>query len=144
MEPITLAATAIAATVMTKFWERTGEKLSEELFERSENFYESLKQKSPETALAIERSPQSPLDYGRAVLEVNAIAEQDISLLKEMEVLAMAAQQEPNDTVQQKIQDIITMLQNQTPTVQNVGKIADKVGLLVQGGTVNIQNISVD
>lgn len=144
MEPITLAATAIAATVMTKFWEKTGEKLSEELFEKSEYFYESLKQKSPKTALAIEKSSQVPLDYGRAVLEVREIAEQDTELTRKMKTLAVAARQEPNEKLQQIIQEILHTLQNQQPTVQNIGKIADKIGLLVQDGTVNIQNFSVD
>lgn len=144
MEPLTLAATAIAATVMTKFWEKTGEKLSDELFEKGEGFYESLRRSAPETALAIQRSPEAPLDYGRAVLEVSAIAEQDRNLASEMEVLAIAAQKESNDTFQKMIQESLQTIQNQQPTIQNTGKVADKIGLFVQGGTVNIQNFSAD
>ena len=144
MEPLTLAATAIAATIMTKFWEKTGEKLSEELFEKSEEFYKSLKRKAPETASTIEKAPQAPLEYGQAVLEVSAIAEQDTEFAKEIQTLATVAEQEPNEALKQVIQEILYTLQNQQPTVQNIGKIADKIGLLVQGGTVNIQNFSVD
>ena len=144
MEPLTLAATAIAATILTKFWEKTGEKLSEELFEKSEEFYRSLKKKAPETASAIEKAPQAPMEYGQAVLEVQAIAQRDTELANHMQVLAIAAQQEPNAALQQVIQEVLTTLQNQPPTVQNVGKVAEKIGLLVQGGTVNIQNFSVD
>lgn len=144
MEPLTLAATAIAATIMTKFWEKTGEKLSEELFEKSEEFYKSLKQKAPETALAIEKVPQNSSAYGQAVLEVRAIVDSDVELVEEMESLAVVAQKEPNEKLQQVIGEILYTLQNQQPTVQNIGKVADKIGLLVQGGTVNIQNFSVD
>jgi hypothetical protein len=61
-----------------------------------------------------------------------------------MESLAAVAQNEPNEKLQQIIGEILYVLQNQQPTVQNIGKVADKIGLLVQGGTVNIQNFSVD
>jgi len=47
MEPLTLAATAIAATIITKVWEKTGEKLGEKLFDESEKFLASLGKKSP-------------------------------------------------------------------------------------------------
>lgn len=144
MEPLTLAATAIAATIMTKFWEKTGEKLSEELFEKSEEFYKSLQQKAPETVSAIEKMPQNSSAYGQAVLETRAIADTDVELVEEMESLAAVAQNEPNEQLQQIIGEILYTLQNQQPTVQNIGKVADKIGLLVQGGTVNIQNFSVD
>ena len=144
MEPLTLAATAIAATIMTKFWEKTGEQLSEELFEKSEEFYKSLRRKAPQTATAIEKAPQSPQEYGQAVLDLSAIAERDAELAEEIQVLATVAEQEPNEALKQVIQEILHTLQNQQPTVQNIGKIADKIGLLVQGGTVNIQNFSVD
>ncbi|MDB9525235.1 hypothetical protein PN498_04490 [Oscillatoria sp. CS-180] len=144
MEPLTLAATAIAATIMTKFWEKTGEKLSEELFEKSEEFYKSLQQKTPETASAIEKLPQNSSAYGQAVLEVRAIADSDVELVEEMESLAAVAQNEPNEQLQRIIGEILDTLQNQQPTVQNIGKVADKIGLLVQGGTVNIQNFSVE
>lgn len=144
MEPLTLAATAIAATIMTKFWEKTGEKLSEELFEKSDDFYKSLKRKAPETALAIEKIPQNSSEYGQTVLEVRAIADSDVEFVEEMESLAAVAQREPNEKLQQVIEEILYTFQNQQPTVQNIGKVADKIGLLVQGGTVNIQNFSVD
>jgi hypothetical protein len=53
------------------------------LFEKSEEFYESLKQKAPETASAIEKVPQNSLAYGQTVLEVKAIADSDVELIEE-------------------------------------------------------------
>ncbi|MEM8641854.1 MAG: hypothetical protein AAGG51_24015 [Cyanobacteria bacterium P01_G01_bin.54] len=143
MEPLTLAATAIAATIMTKFWEKTGEQLSEELFEKSEAFYNALKQKAPKAALAIEQVPQAPLDYGKMVLEVDAIAQQDAAIAHEIQHLAKLAEQEPNQQLKDVIAEILKVTQGQQPTVQNMSKIADKIGLLVQSGTVNIENFSV-
>ena len=144
MEPLTLAATAIAATIITKFWEKTGEKLSEELFEKSEEFYKSLRRKAPQTAIAIEKAPQTPQEYGRAVIDISAIAERDSELAEEIQVLATVAERESNEFLKQIIQEILYTCQNQQPTVRNIGKIAEKIGLLVQGGTINIQNFSVD
>ena len=144
MEPLTLAATAIAATIITKFWEKTGEKLSEELFEKSEEFYKSLRRKAPQTAIAIEKAPQTPQEYGRAVIDISAIAERDSELAEEIQVLATVAERESNEFLKQIIQEILYTCQNQQPTVRNIGKIAEKNGLLVQGGTINIQNFSVD
>ncbi|MGB0562673.1 MAG: hypothetical protein ACPGVO_12855 [Spirulinaceae cyanobacterium] len=143
MEPLTLAATAIAATIMTKFWEKTGEQLSEELFERSEAFYNVLTQRAPQTASAIERLPQAPSAYGATVIEVEAMAQQDVTLAHTIQRLAELAAQEPNPELQGVIAEIINATQSQPPTVQNMGKIAEKIGLLVQGGTVNIENFSV-
>lgn len=61
-----------------------------------------------------------------------------------MEILAITAQRESNDTFQKMIQESIRTIQNQQPAIQNTGKVADKIGLFVQGGTVNIQNFSAD
>lgn len=58
MDPLTLAATAIAATIMTKFWEKTGEKLGEKVFIESERFLGTLRKKSPETVTATEKAPE--------------------------------------------------------------------------------------
>ncbi len=144
MEPLVLAATAIVTTIATKFFEKTGEQLSEEVFEKSEQFLTNLKQKAPETASAIAKVPQEPLDYGQAVLEVNALAQSDPELETELKRLVAAVQQDPSPTLQQLLQDVNETLKNQQPTVQNVGKLAEKIGMVVQGGSVSIQTLNVD
>jgi Zn-dependent oligopeptidase len=143
MDPLTVAATAVAATVMTKALEKTGEKLGEKVFDQSEKFLTSLKRKAPETASAIQKVPEEPLDYGQAVLEVHALAETDSELAHAIQLLAESAAQDPNPRLTEAIREITTNLSSQQPTVQHMGKLAEKIGLVVQGGTVSIQNIDV-
>jgi hypothetical protein len=144
MDPLTVAATAVAATVMTKAFEKTGEKLGEKVFDQSEKFLTSLRRKSPETASAIQKMPQEPLDFGQAVLEVDALAKTDTELAAAIQGLAATAEQDPNPRLAEMVQIIISTLRSQQPTVQNMGKLAEKIGLVVQGGSVSIQNLNVD
>lgn len=144
MDPLTIAATAVAATMMTKAFEKTGEKLGEKVFDQSEKFLTSLRIKSPETASAIQKVPQEPLDFGQAVLEVDALAKTDSELAETIQVLAATAEQDPNLKLAEIVQEIVSTLKSQQPTVQNMGKLAEKIGLVVQGGSVSIQNLNVD
>jgi phosphoenolpyruvate-protein kinase (PTS system EI component) len=138
MDPLTLAATAIAATIMTKFWEKTGEKLGEKVFSESEKFLRALKTKAPETGIAIEKASEQPLDYGQAVLEVQALAVRDSEIAEAIQSLVLVAEEEPNVRLRNIAQEIINALRNQQPTVQNAGKLAEKIGVIVQGGSVNL------
>jgi len=144
MDPLTVAATAVAATVITKAFEKTGEKLGEKVFDQSEKFLTSLRHQSPETASAIQKAPQEPLDFGQAVLEVDALAKTDSELADAIQILAATAEQDPNPRLAEMVQTIISTLKSQQPTVQNMGKLAEKIGLVVQGGSVSIQNLNVD
>ena len=145
MEPLTLAATAIAATIMTKAFEKTGEKLGEAVIDQSGKFLSSLKIKSPDTATAIELAHEQPLDYGLAVLEVNTLAEKDSDLANEVQTLATVAMSDANPRLNQVVQEILDALKSQQPTVQNFGKLAEKIGLVVQtGGSVSIQTFHMD
>jgi len=144
MDPLILATTAIATTLATKFGEKTGEQLSETVFEKTGQFLANLKRKAPKTASALEKTPQEPLDYGQAILEVHEVAQTDPDLATALKTLAAAAQQDPNPTLQQLLQDLNTSLKNQPPTVENIGKLAEKIGLVVQGGSVSIQTLNVD
>lgn len=75
MEPLTMIAMVVGAAIATaatkfadKAAEKIGEKSGEKVFSESEKFLAALKEKAPETALAIEQSAQKPLDLGQAVL----------------------------------------------------------------------------
>jgi hypothetical protein len=143
MDPLTVAATAIAATVMTKALEKTGEKLGEKVFDQSEKFLDSLKLRSPSTASAIQKASEEPLDYGLAVLEIEALAKTDNELANTIQVLAEVAEEDPNPKLTEIVQEIVNSIKSQQPTTQNMGKLAEKIGIVVQGGTVSIQNIDV-
>jgi undecaprenyl pyrophosphate synthase len=96
------------------------------VFTESEKFLGELKKKSPETGTAIEKAPEQSLDYGQAVIEVQALAERNLEIAEAMQALALAVEKEPNPKVTDIAQEIINALKSQQPTVQNAGKLAGK------------------
>ena len=85
MEPFTTAAIAIGSVVATKALEKTGEKVGETLWQQTGNFLNSLKKESPDTVTAIEKAPGQPLDYGKAVLEIEAAAKANPEVAQRMQ-----------------------------------------------------------
>ena len=143
MDPFTMAATAIAATVMTKALEKTGEKLGEKVFDQSERFLDSLRLRSPSTASAIQMSPEEPLNYGLAALEIEALAKTDSELADTIQILAEVVEEDSNPKLTEIVHKIVHAIKSQQPSTHNMGKLAEEIGLVVQGGTVSIQNINV-
>jgi hypothetical protein len=147
MEPLTLAATAVAATIMTKFWEKTGEKLSEELFEKGGEFYKSLKSKSPKTALAIEKAPEQPASYGEAVIDVEVLSKADAEFQASMQALAILAVAEQNPKLDELIKEISQNINPQETSEQKIVKLADtiqKIGMLAINSPISIQTFHMD
>ncbi len=131
MEPLTTAAIAIGTVVATKALEKTGEKVGEALWDKTGKFLVTLKKQSPHTVTAIEKAPEQPLDYGKAVVEVESAAKANPEVAQAAHELAAAAKAEPNP----KLAEILAM--------PNLEKLADKIGQVVMpGGTGNIENMS--
>ncbi|MEH2061351.1 MAG: hypothetical protein V7K50_03615 [Nostoc sp.] len=125
------AAIAIGSVIATKALEKTGEKVGEALWDKTGKFLVTLKKQSPHTVVAIEKAPDQPLDYGKAVLEVQSAAQTNPEVAQAVQELAEAAKAEPNP----KFAEILAM--------PNLEKLADKIGQVVMpGGTGNIQNQS--
>ncbi|MCC5643689.1 hypothetical protein LC607_12170 [Nostoc sp. CHAB 5824] len=125
------AAIAVGTIIATKALEKTGEKVGEALWDKTGNFLVTLKKQSPHTVAAIEKAPEQPLDYGKAVLEVESAAKANPEVAQAAQELAAAAKAEPNP----KLAEILAM--------PNLEKLADKIGQVVMpGGTGNIQNMS--
>ncbi|MEH1939656.1 MAG: hypothetical protein V7L01_05455 [Nostoc sp.] len=125
------AAIAIGTIIATKALEKTTEKVTETLLDKTGKFLVTLKKHSPHTVTAIEKAPEQPLDYGKAVLEVESAAKANPEVNQAMQELAAAAKAEPNP----KLAEILAM--------PNLEKLADKIGQVVMpGGTGNIQNQS--
>ena len=131
MEPIT--AGLIATLVLTKAFEKTGEKLGEKVLEQGGKLMQLLKHKSPDTASAIEvaaqrpeLAQQQPEDYGEAVLveKIESASNSDSEIAAAVQALANSVQSNPQ-------------------TIQNFTKLAEKIGLVVQGGSVSIENLTV-
>ncbi|MEH2458202.1 hypothetical protein [Nostoc sp.] len=125
------AAIAIGSVIATKALEKTTEKVTETLLDKTGKFLVTLKKQSPHTVAAIEKVPEQPLDYGKAVLEVELAAKANPEVAQAVQELAAAAKTEPNP----KFAEILAM--------PNLQKLADKIGQVVMpGGTGNIQNQS--
>ncbi|MEH1928226.1 hypothetical protein [Nostoc sp.] len=131
MEPLTTAAIAIGSIIATKALEKTTENVTGTLLDKTGKFLVTLKKHSPHTVAAIERAPEQPLDYGKAVLEVESAAKANPEVAQAAQELAEAAKAEPNP----KLAEILAM--------PNLEKLADKIGQVVMpGGTGNIENQS--
>ncbi|MFN6570072.1 hypothetical protein [Dendronalium sp. ChiSLP03b] len=131
MEPLTTAAIAVGSILATKALEKTGEQIGETLWNKTGQFLVTLKKQSPHTVTAIEQAPEQPLDYGKAVVEVESAAKANPEVAEAAQELAQAAKAEPNP----KLAEILAM--------PNLEKLADKIGQVVMpGGTGNIQNMS--
>lgn len=147
MEPLTLAATAVAAMIMTKFWEKTGEKLGEKVFAESEKFVSTLKKKSPETVGAIKKASEQPLDYGHAVLELEAIVQQDDDVARAAKSLVAAAEVEQHPKLAELVKEVTANIQPQETSEQKISKLADtiqKIGMVAINSPISIQTFHMD
>ncbi|MEH2292545.1 hypothetical protein [Nostoc sp.] len=126
MEPVSLTAAAIATLVVTKAFEKTGEILGTKALEQGGKLLSLLKRKEPITASGIELAQTQPLDYGQA------------SLVEQVE---QAAKKDPE--IAQAVEALADTVKSQASLIQNFSKLAEKIGIVVQGGTVNIEKLSL-
>ena len=124
MEPLSTTAIAAIGTVFaTKALEKTGEKVAEAVWDKTGQFLVTLKKHSPHTVTAIEKAPDQPFDYGKAVLEVESAAKADPKLKQDMQELAAAAKAQPIPGLDEFLRDIKEVLKSQSSTTQIVEKI---------------------
>jgi Tfp pilus assembly protein PilN len=128
IDPVSLSASTIAVLIATKAFEKTGEKLSESTWNLIGGFLTSLNRKDPTTANAIERvasqptlADQQPEIFGASVLieKVQEAASENLELQQAIQAIAEAFQSQPNAVV-------------------NMTKLAEKIGVVVQGGSPHI------
>lgn len=141
MEPVTLTTaaigTAIATTLATKALEKTGERIGEKVFDETGKLLLRLRSKSPDTVTAIELAEQQPLDYGKAVLEIQETAKQYPEVAQAIRDVETAVKEEPNSKLTQAIEELKSKLESQQPTVQNFTKLAESIKNIIQGNTFN-------
>jgi hypothetical protein len=131
MEPLTTAAIAIGSLVATKALEKMGEKVGETLCQQTGDFLNSLRHESPDTVTAIEKAPEQPLDYGKAVLETEAAAKANPEVAQRMQELVAVVETEP------LLKDLVNSIKSQTQqtTVINSQKLAEQIKNVFQGNT---------
>ncbi|MCJ8281730.1 MAG: hypothetical protein MJK14_18205 [Rivularia sp. ALOHA_DT_140] len=115
MEPLSTAAIAIGSVVATRALEKTGEKIGEALWDKTDKFLVTLKKHSPHTITAIEKAPEEPLDYGKASLEVENAAQSNPELAQAVQELVAAASSESNA-------EFIKILQQIAETLKSVNQ----------------------
>lgn len=118
MEPLVAATVAVGSVFATKVVEKTGEKVADVIWDKGEKFIRSLQPVAPETVKKLEQAPEQPLDYGEAVLEVNAIAQEYPTINQAMQELAESAKAETTTpefikALNQKIDEIQVALKSQ-------------------------------
>lgn len=122
MEPLTAGAIAIGTVIATKALEKTGEKVGETLWDKTGQFLVTLKKHSPHTVVAIEKAPQEPLDYGKAVLELEsaAIAHPEVNLA--VQELMAQAEANPPSNLAETLKEIAKILEESAvqPTGDNI------------------------
>jgi hypothetical protein len=132
MEPLTTAAIAIGTIMGTKALEKAGEKIGETLSNKIGRFLSALKKQSPQTATAIEKAPEQPLNYSQVEQEVKSAANANTEVNQAIQELVAAANTGPNP----KLAEILAM--------PNLQKLADKIGQVVMpGGTGNIETMNL-
>ncbi|PHJ57152.1 hypothetical protein VF14_21695 [Nostoc linckia z18] len=106
MEPLTVGAIAVGNIVATKVLEKTTEKGTEILLEKVGKFLVTLKKHSPDTVVAIEKAPSQPLDYGKAVVEVESAAKANPEVATAAQELATAAETNPPPNLAEILREI--------------------------------------
>ena len=125
MEPITtLTAATIATLVATKALEKTGEKITETVWNLAGKFIAAIRKKDAATAAAIEAAPALQLTD-----------QQTKALAAKVEVLAAE-----DAEIQQAAEAIQTAIQAQPGAIVNMTQLAEKIGVVNQGTIINQTN----
>jgi hypothetical protein len=92
MEPLTILI-AVAGIVATGALSKIGENITDKAVLKSRQLFATIERKLPETASALAKVEQQPVDYGQAYLEIREVVQKDIELsqlLQEMRSLVLA------------------------------------------------------
>lgn len=115
----------IATLVATKAFEKTGEKVSDAVWNLVGKFLDAIRKKDATTAAEIEAAAQTP-----------QLSEQKTKeLTTKVEELAAT-----DPKIQQAAQAIQTAIQSQPGAIVNLTQLAEKIGVVNQGTIINQNN----
>lgn len=126
MDPLTAASIAFFTSVLVKTSDKASDRFSDAVIDTTGNFFKRLRQTSPQTANAIELAQEKPLDYGQAVLEVEAAAKTDSELAQAVQAVGMAASSDP------ELRETINAVNDKSWNIQNFSKLAEKIANVYQ------------
>lgn len=139
MEPLSSAAIVIASLIATKAFEKTGEKLGEVFTDRLGKFINLVQSKTLPKTQAVETGAEAA-NYEEAVSELELATQSDTQLSAAVLEITQVVKSDPQ--LLEKVRNTAVLVQNQPNLIQNQTKLAEKIGLVVQGGEVNIENFS--
>jgi len=122
MDPIT-AVTFVLTLVATSATERVGESLGEGVITATKNLLRILRQKSPDTVKRLESGADVP-HVAEIIKEVQQAAAADPEVREALNTTAQAMQQQFGGVI-------------------NQGKLAEKIGVVVQGGNNTFGDINI-
>ncbi|MBD2325684.1 hypothetical protein [Alkalinema sp. FACHB-956] len=114
MDPITLATIAVTL-IATKATEKVGEKIGEGAIASGKRLLDVLRRKSPDTVKRLEAAKNPEVIDAEIIEEVKQVAASDPEVQAAVNATAQAMQQ-------------------QLGTVVNQTQLAEKIGILIQGG----------
>ncbi|MEH1923746.1 hypothetical protein [Nostoc sp.] len=130
MEPVTLTAvvSAIATILLTKPLEKIGENIGDATWALGGKLIKLLRQKnkSPLLTNAVEGNEPQRLDYGQAVLELKAAAEQDPEIAQAVVEVEAAVNNDQSETAKE-IQKLADEIKSQPSVVNNFAKLAENL-----------------
>lgn len=139
MTPLTSAAISVGALILTKAFEKTGDKLGEAVSNQVGNLLQLLKKKTiTKTEMIAQAEPSA--DFKLAVSELETVAKTDDEV--SLAILAVENAVKDDPELLQKIQATVKVVKDEPTLIQNNAKLAEKIGLVVQGGKVEIQTFS--
>lgn len=139
MEPLSSAAVVISSLIVTKAFEKTGETLGEVFTDQLGRFINLIKGKALPKTQSIETKSDTA-DYEEAVTELELATKSDTELNTAVQELAQTI--ESDLSLLEKVRNTALLVKDEPTIIQNQTKLAEKIGLVVQGGEVNIENFS--
>jgi hypothetical protein len=147
MEPLTTAAIATATLLLHKATEKTGEKLGEAFSTQLGKLVQLIHKKPLDKMQALlkagnpeDAKNRSSADFSQAVQELQDEAEKEPELTEVIKAVEATVKADP--ALLEKVQKVAAAVKADPSLIQNNAKLAEKIGMLVQGGTVNIQNLT--
>ncbi|NEO54516.1 MAG: hypothetical protein F6K54_16360 [Okeania sp. SIO3B5] len=131
MEPIEVGLVAIAYSFLTKYVEKTGEGLGEKTLEQAGKLWQLIQRKPTGTLPALKSAETEafPVDFDRAIKELEAAANEDPEVKQAViDVVEVAKQESPED---------VKNIEAEIEKIKSQGVTAEKINALFQAKTIS-------
>ncbi|RCJ41205.1 hypothetical protein A6770_08990 [Nostoc minutum NIES-26] len=140
---LTAVVTAIASILWTKAQEKIGENIGDAVWTQSGKLIQKLRQRHQAASLtsAVEANEPQRLDYGQAVLELTAAAEQDPEIAQAVVEVEATVNNDQSETAKE-IQKLADEIKSQPSVVNNFAKLAEEIK--AEKGAMVAQQINIE